>query len=763
MMDGITTTATAETQTRATTIQAESQEHDQAGDGDAGKEEGDDGDSINARIYAAEEDIERAGDVEDLVAEEAVIRYHNDSDNPPNENPPGGDNPVSHDTTTLNDDGDTTTPAHPQPPPPPPPNSTSTSSLHYSLLGASLLKAGQSNVNQSHIASIIYRASVGSKFFQHEQSRDVALQSKLRTLQSKKQELLASNQSAERFRVDEKIRELEATRRLDRVIVHVDCDAFFASCEELRRPELREVPMAVGGGVLSTCNYKAREWGVRSGMAGHIAKELCPTLILLPPSPSLYTAKAVEIQSILQHYDPDLFSPSLDESYLDLAPYLSSHPTFTPSTLVSHIRAEILTKTHISVSAGIAPNTRLAKIASNKNKPNGQYLIPSIRSEVLTFIHSLQPREVGGIGRVFSQELAAVGVNTIADLYENRCFLRPLFGEKAMTFLLSVYLGLGRTEVRRSEEELKRKSVGTEATFRDVSGGEGLRRKLRERAEALERELERTGVRGRTLVLKVKLATFEVLSRQRGISPRLKEAGEIFEATLPLLEALEKEMKPKGGLRIRLMGLRVTALVEMKKGSEVVKELWKTQNPTPSDTRDTPETDIPDPHITVPVDEDGWEIWPPEDMGSAPLTPPPPSLPPPPPPQQETPSEPSTITCPICKRPQPSADNTAFNAHIDFCLSRSAITEAVKTTLPDPDPPAVPSGLQHGSPRLPASSSAVEVSAVVESSSLSVEKRKRLMMGLMWDVGDRRKGEGKGTGKGGIGKGGIGKGKRRRV
>ena len=122
------------------------------------------------------------------------------------------------------------------------------------------------------MAEIIFTASRGSKFFAHEQARDEALQARIAALTARKEQLLASNQSAERHRVTEQLAALEETRDLSQVIVHVDCDAFYASVEELERPELKKVPMAVGKGVLTTCNYKAREWGVRSGMAGHIAK-----------------------------------------------------------------------------------------------------------------------------------------------------------------------------------------------------------------------------------------------------------------------------------------------------------------------------------------------------------------------------------------------------------------------------------------------------------------------------------------------------------
>ncbi|KAA8913048.1 hypothetical protein FN846DRAFT_916487 [Sphaerosporella brunnea] len=581
----------------------------------------------------------------------------------------------------------------------PEPEGTTRSSLHYSLLGPSLLKAGQDGVDQNKISEIIYNASKGSKFFAHEEKRDEALTLRIETILRRKRELEAGSVVNELRRVDEQIAGLERDRdlsqiigmllsrlgwpRTKRIIVHVDCDAFFASVEELYRPELKKVPMAVGGGVLSTCNYMARQFGVRSGMAGHIAKKVCPQLVFVKPNFERYNSKATEIREVLAKYDQRFEAASVDEAYLNITPYLQEHPKLTPDSLVEQIRKEVLETTKVSVSAGIAPNAKIAKIASNQNKPNGQFRVQSTREAVMTFMSTLPVRKINGVGRVFERELEAVGIKTCGDIFTHRGLLRQLFGDKAFDFLLNMYLGLGRTKIRPAEE-YERKSVGTERTFRDLSGAENLREKLRVTAEELEKDLKKAGCAGKVLVLKVKLHTYEVLTRQRNLLRPVVAKEELYSLALPLLQALEAEFPV---LKVRLMGLRVTGLVSTKKEA-VDMNKWFFGNSKPAPKRK--------------FDEDGWEVWPEEEFEHA---------------QRVEKEEELKLTqeleeelvarekkmetegekeereehwqCPICGTFQP-ADDTTFNRHVDFCLSKEAIRNAVKESSKPPPPPPLP-------------------------------------------------------------------------
>lgn len=292
--------------------------------------------------------------------------------------------------------------------------------------------------------------------------------------------------SSELRKADALIAELELSRDLSQYIVHLDCDAFYAAVEQLDRPELKDLPFAVGGGVLTTCNYVARQFGCRSGMAGFVAKRLCPDLIFLPLNFDKYTAKANEVREVIAEYDPRFESASIDEAYLNITEYCQDH-NMSPEDAVAQMRRQVHLRTNITVSAGIAANAKLAKICSNMNKPNGQFLLPNDRVAIISFMRDLPCRKVNGIGRVWERELKAIGIETCGDIYGQRQLLNPLFGEKAFEFLVHCNLGLGRTDVQPAEE-YERKSVGTESTFHDMSDPKQLREKLRWTAEELEKE-----------------------------------------------------------------------------------------------------------------------------------------------------------------------------------------------------------------------------------------------------------------------------------
>ncbi|KAI5296276.1 hypothetical protein KEM52_004666 [Ascosphaera acerosa] len=583
--------------------------------------------------------------------------------------------------------------------------------LKYRLLGPSLTKAGQAAVDQrkvsmlcpystgwlmpttsnSHVvrqvSDIIYEASKGSKYFQYEQLRDKALTEKIGRLLARKHALELEDASTRIRQADAYLANLESSRDLSQVIVHVDCDAFFAAVEELDRPELRDVPMAVGKGVLTTCNYHARRFGVRSGMAGFIALKLCPQLTLISPNFSKYTAKASEIRSVFERYDPNYQSASVDEAYLNITPYLQERPTLTPESAVQQMRDEILQETHVTVSAGIAPNARLAKICSNWNKPNGQFRVPNDREAVLNFIASVPVRKVNGVGRVWERELQAVGIGTCADIYDQRGLIQVLFGQKAFAFLMEVHLGLGRTSLC-SDEPHQRKSIGCEHTFGDVSDMDDLIGRLRGTAEQLALDLAKKDLRGRTLVLKIKLHTYEVLSRQTVPASPIYAADDIFQHALPMLLRLKKEVP---GLTLRLMGLRCTNLVPRQVRENVVMSRFLAQSRAPESSMTAAECDIQElqgkadqdlddevkRHASELVDSQNRTstnrvLAKQADGGAATTT------------VEYVPrsdDQPPTIatyTCPICGSQQP-ADDLSFNQHIDFCLSRDAIRCAVES------------------------------------------------------------------------------------
>jgi len=424
-------------------------------------------------------------------------------------------------------------------------------------------------------------------------------------------------------------------------------------------------------------------------MAGFVAKRLCPQLVLLRNNFAKYNAKAAEVREVLAEYDARFQSASCDEAYLNITEFCTEKD-ISPADAVEQMRREIHEKTKITVSAGIGPNARVAKICSNMNKPNGQYVVPNDRAEILRFMRDLPVRKVNGVGRVFERELAAVGIQTCGDIFTERQYLLPLFGEKAYDFLLHCYLGLGSTDIKPAEE-YGRKSVGTESTFSEMSDATLLRAKLRKTAEELEQDLKKAEVKGRTLVLKVKLHTFEVFTRQV-VTPKLvAKADDLYRFALPMLAKLEQE---RGGLRLRLMGLRCTHLVSTKKPDTMAFFGFRSQR-SPSAAGDVTA------RRQVEVDEDGWEKLPDglfeadldamdgwdlaEDgvpaleadevveandgfrrHGKERVSNP-----------AKEKEEEELWDCPICRRPQ-TAEERSFNEHIDACLSRETIRDAVQ-------------------------------------------------------------------------------------
>ncbi|KAN0072710.1 hypothetical protein V8E54_008824 [Elaphomyces granulatus] len=561
------------------------------------------------------------------------------------------------------------------------------SSLKHQLLGPSLTKAGQDSVDQRKVSEIIYNASKGSKFFNHEEARDRSLTSKIERILSLKARLEKVDLTTELRRADEYIAELEHERDLSQTVVHIDCDAFFAAVEELDRPDLKTVPMAVGRGVITTCNYHARKFGCRSGMAAFVAKKLCPHLICLPQNFDKYNAKAREIRAILADYDPRFESASIDEAYLNLTAYCAEN-NLGPEEAVHRMRAEVLEKTKLTVSAGIGANAKIAKIASNRNKPNGQFRVLNDRASIMTFMGDLSVRKVNGIGRVFERELDAVGIKTCGDIYRYRSMLTKLFGEKAFQFLIHAYLGLGRTRIQPAEE-YERKSVGTESTFSETGDRQQIRDKLRWAAEELEKDLSRTQFRGRTLVLKVKLHTFEVLTRQT-VPPRAVHlAHDLYTFALPMLVKLEKELPY---MKIRLLGLRCTNLLSTKRTGNNFFNLNPSLMPSqPIEWR--PVERDPDPEqefeqaarqerqddmneleiLSQELSLDSESLDPTKDDTEGDSSP------------RHIDTSNQSWDCPICRRPYPSEDKS-FNAHVDFCLSQQKIKELVKRSSLEPLP-----------------------------------------------------------------------------
>lgn len=248
-----------------------------------------------------------------------------------------------------------------------------------------------------------------------------------------------------------------------RKIIHVDMDCFFAAVEMRDNPTLREVPLAIGGtaarrGVIATCNYPARRFGIHSAMATAQALRRCPHLVLLPGRMSVYQAVSADLRRILLRYTDCIEPLSLDEAYLDVSD--SSWCQGSATRMAQAIRADIQRELGLTASAGVAPNKFLAKIASDLNKPDGLFVLPP--SQVAAFVRTLPLQKIPGIGAQSAARLAACGLQTCADVqaFPPQALLMR-FGKMGQ-MLLARCQGIDERPV---EAHRVRKSVGAEITL----------------------------------------------------------------------------------------------------------------------------------------------------------------------------------------------------------------------------------------------------------------------------------------------------------
>ncbi|XP_029430997.1 DNA polymerase kappa isoform X2 [Rhinatrema bivittatum] len=497
-------------------------------------------------------------------------------------------------------------------------------------------KAGMEGLDKEKINKIIMEATKGSRFYENELKKDQQVNQRIEKMMLQKAQITSQLLKKAQLQVDRLAMELEESRDLSRVMVHIDMDAFYAAVEMRDNPELRDKPMAVGSmSMLSTSNYLARRFGVRAAMPGFIAKKLCPNLVIVPLNFDKYRAVSKDVREILADYDLNFLPLSLDEAYLDLTEHLkerlnwpedkrtyflrrdtatenstkevhteevaasSLHPhsispvLFEDSPLcageekvtlhelkpgeqqdqsltqhsivfgtsaeetVKEIRFRIEQKTTLTASAGIAPNMMLAKVCSDKNKPNGQFRISHDRQDVMDFIKDLPIRKVPGIGKVTEKMLKALGITTCTELYQQRALLSLLFSENSWQNFLNISLGLGSTHIEKDGE---RKSMSTERTFSEISVASEQYTLCQELCSDLAKDMLKEGLKGKTVTLKLKNVKFEVKTKAFTVLSAVSTEEEIFTVARELLRG-EIEMASPHPLRLRLMGVRVSSFL----------------------------------------------------------------------------------------------------------------------------------------------------------------------------------------------------------
>ena len=356
-------------------------------------------------------------------------------------------------------------------------------------------------------------------------------------------------------------------------ILHLDLDAFFCAVEETRVPELRGKAFAVGGrpderGVVASCSYAARRYGIRSAMPMARAVRLCPGLIIVPGRHRVYSEVSKEVMRRLRAITPSLEQISIDEAFLDISAIEQS-----PEALARKLQNQIRDELGLPCSIGIASNKMVAKIATEVGKKSAQGDAPPFAltivppGEEAAFLAPLPANMLWGVGPKTSARLTELGINTIGDIArwpEEELF--RLFGENGRDMAQHAR-GIDRRPIVTERET---KSISQETTFsRDVRDDKSLESTLKELAAEVARNLRKSNLAGTTIKLKIRWPDFTTLTRQTTLAQSTDRSEEITKVAIDLLRAVRKP-----GQAVRLIGVGVSGLgIPMRQLS-----LWDTRS-----------------------------------------------------------------------------------------------------------------------------------------------------------------------------------------
>ncbi|MBT6121714.1 DNA polymerase IV [bacterium] len=342
---------------------------------------------------------------------------------------------------------------------------------------------------------------------------------------------------------------------LQRKIVHIDMDCFYAAVEVRDNPSLKGKPVIVGGqpgsrGVVATCSYEARKFGIHSAMSSSQAYKRCPSAIFIKPNSEKYRAVSSQIRDVFKRYTHVVEPLSLDEAFLDV----TAHQLYG-TEIAKRIRSEVFSDTGLTCSAGVGPNKLIAKIASDMNKPNGITVVPPHKAK--SFMEHLSLRKIPGVGSVTEKKLNSLGFNVCKEIWPVHIVeLERKLGRRLAGWLYDRSRGLDERPVKT---ERIRKSLSAEKTFsEDINDLDKLKEEMHKISARVSELLVKKELKGKTITLKVKYSDFEQLTRCISIEQKTNDEQSLFDVSYQLL------LKTDVGVRsVRLLGIGVSSFGEL--------------------------------------------------------------------------------------------------------------------------------------------------------------------------------------------------------
>lgn len=359
---------------------------------------------------------------------------------------------------------------------------------------------------------------------------------------------------------------------MERTILHLDLDAFFCAVEELLNPDLAGIAFAVGGdadrrGVVASCSYPARMFGVRSAMPMATAQRICPNLIVVPQTRHAYESHSRRVMSILQNLSPLVEQLSIDEAFIDVTGLRKS-----PQQIAKDLQQRIWQETHLPCSIGVASNKLIAKIANNQGKARHQSPHPPNAIEVVPigeeaqYLAPLDITELWGVGPKTAEQLRALGIHTIGTIaFQSRDNMVRHFGKHGY----DMWRRAQGIDNRPVEPEQEAKSISHETTFaHDLTNGDELVRVLRELVEGVGQRLRKNQLSGKTVFIKLRWSDFTTFTRQTTLMHPTQDNKIIADTAVQLFMT----HWPKGR-SVRLIGIGVSNLESVVRQLE----LWETE------------------------------------------------------------------------------------------------------------------------------------------------------------------------------------------